>query len=153
MTTRVVRAELDARTVGAALDERVLRITLFDRNFGLDFAGAGLTLTGITTMGTPREAANSPFYQGEDEEVAYEFDFENWGEPVAGTLAVVLKDNTGTDVTLTNVTGAPYITATYVIVTGRVHTLTAGEAYRLEVLAEFDDGNTYEAFCQIFAEV
>ena len=132
---------------------RVVRLTLFDRPFGVDFAGAGLTLTGITTMKTEREAVNSPVWQGEDEEVAYEFQFENWGTPVAGTLDVVLKDQTGTDVTLTNVIGAPFIVGTTVITTGRVHSLTAGESYRLEVLAEFDDGNTYEAFCQIHAEV
>jgi len=102
---------------------------------------------------TPREAVNSPFYQGEDEEVAYEFQFENWGTPVAATQVQELKDQTGTDITATNVTGAPFITDDTVIVTGRVHSLTAGESYRLEVLAEFDDGNTYEAFCQIHAEV
>jgi len=103
-------------------------------------------------MRTPREAINSPLYQGEDEIIAYEFDFSNWGTPVAGTLVVELKDDAGTDITLTNVTGAPFIDATYICVTGRVHSLTAGRQYRIECLAEMDDGNTLEAFARIIAE-
>jgi len=103
-------------------------------------------------MRSPREALNSPLFQGEDESVAYEFDFENWGTPVAGTLVVELKNDAGTDITLTNVTGAPFITATYICVTGFVHSLTAGKEYRIECLAEMDDGNTLEAFARIIAE-
>ena len=102
-------------------------------------------------MGSPREASNSPVYQGEDEEIAYEFEFENWGTPVGATQWNTLKDESGTDHTATNVTGAPAIIGT-TIVTGVVDALTAGVKYRLEVGAEFDDGNTYEAYTWIIAE-
>jgi hypothetical protein len=96
-----------------------------------------------------RKVTESPIGQGADEEVYYRFAFANWGTPSSPT--VVIKDSDGTDQSSTCLTGSPVVATTYVT-TPKVHSLTAGEVYRLECKATIS-GSVLEAWCEIQGEV
>lgn len=99
---------------------------------------------------TIRKVKNSPQPQGEDERVAYWVDTAPWGG-YGGSAAAVLKDASGTDISLTNMPGAAS-EAGGVITTPLVISLTRNIKYRLEILWVVG-GNTFETYCEIIGEV
>jgi hypothetical protein len=87
--------------------------------------------------------------QGADEQIAWTLTTTPWGSSPT-SIALVLKNAAGTDVTATNVTGSSSAVGD-VITTGLVHSLTAGIRYRMEVKFTCS-GNVFEAFGFIDAE-
>lgn len=98
---------------------------------------------------TDREIVESPLYQGTDEQIAYTLTTTPWGSSPAST-AVVLKDAAGTDVSETHLTGDPSVDGD-VITTPVVHSLTAGEKYRLEIKFT-TGGNVVEAWAEVYGQ-
>jgi len=98
---------------------------------------------------TIREVKNSPKRQGEDERIAYPLDTIPWGGYDSGA-AVVLKDEDGNDISLTNLSGLVSV-AGDVITTPLVINLKHGGVYRLEILW-VKSSNTLETFCEIIGE-
>jgi len=131
---------------------RTVRLFLFDRPFGVDFAGESLPIGGRIAQRSPRECVNSPVWQGEDEEVAYEVNFFNWGVPLANTEEVLLLDKKENDITTAHIVGSPFLMETYVMIGGRVIGLQRKQQYKMLFIAEFDDGNKYSAYCRIYGE-
>lgn len=100
-------------------------------------------------MTSKRHVRQSPLYQGEDEKVAYGFEWAAIGTPTSPT--VVLKDvAAGTDVSATNLLGSASISGT-IVTTPQVIGLTAGKKYRLECKVTIDS-NILERYVDIFAE-
>jgi hypothetical protein len=99
-------------------------------------------------MTSPREAVESPKFQGEDESLAYTFDWSAKGTPTAGT--VVIKNAALADKSSTNLSGAASIIGA-TIVTPLVYALVAGQEYRLECSATIA-GLVYESFTRIICE-
>ena len=99
-------------------------------------------------MTTRRHVRQNPIYQGEDEQISYNFDWTNIGTPASAT--VVLKDANGTNVSGTNLSGSASI-AGAVVSTPLVISLTAGTKYRLECKVTIS-GNVFERYVDIYAE-
>ena len=97
---------------------------------------------------SPREVEESPKYQGEDESLAYTFDWSAIGTPTAGT--VVIKDSALADKSSTKLSGTASIVGA-TIVTPLVYGLVSPQEYRLECQATIG-GLTYEHYCRIVAE-
>lgn len=96
-----------------------------------------------------REFTESPMPQGVDERIAYTLDVSPWG--VTPTSPVVaLKNAAGTDVISSFSTGAASVSGN-VITTPTIHSLVAGQIYRLEIKFVIS-GNTLEAWGNIRAE-
>ena len=96
-----------------------------------------------------REVIESPMTQGEDEQIAYTLTTTPWGSS-PGTISVKIYDSSGVDQSSTCLTGSASAVGD-VITTPVVHTLTAGEIYRLEIKFTCA-GNIFEPYCMIHAE-
>ena len=96
-----------------------------------------------------RRIQESPLYQGEDEQIAYTLTTTPWGSDPTGE-AVVLKDIDGEDVSETHLTGSPSVDGD-VITTPTVHSLVAGQRYRLEIKFTVS-GNVMETYATIIAQ-
>lgn len=90
-----------------------------------------------------RRIAESPLYQGEDEEVIYNIRATPWGSSPTN-ISVVVKDSGGSDVTSTVTTGSASVVGD-VITLPKIHSLTDGEDYRVEVKFTVS-GNVFEAW-------
>ena len=99
---------------------------------------------------TIRKVQQSPIFQGVDERIAYDLDTEPWGG-YDSSVANVLKDKDGDDVSSTKLVGAPSVMGD-VITTSVVIDLVDRTKYRLEILW-VKDGNTLETYCEIMGEV
>lgn len=97
---------------------------------------------------TTRKVKKSPVYQGEDESIAYIFDWALVGTPTSPT--VVIKNADLIDTSATNLSGSASVVGN-TVVTPLVTALTSGVMYRLECKVTIS-GNIYEAFCDIIAE-
>jgi len=90
--------------------------------------------------------------QGKDERIAYYFDSEPWGGAVTPSgIVMTVTDSNGVDKTSTTTSGVATVNGT-VITLPLLHTLTAGELYRIDALFVCG-GNTFEAFGFVQAEV
>ena len=97
-----------------------------------------------------REIIESPLYQGKDESIRYSLTTTPWGG-TPSSPAVSIYDQTGTDVSATNLSG----TCNYsgdVIVTPFVTLLEAGKRYRIEIKFT-SGGNTFEAYGYVRGEL
>jgi hypothetical protein len=91
----------------------------------------------------------SPITQGKDEEIAYTLTTTPWGSSPA-SVSVKIYDSSGVDQSATCLTGSESAVAD-VITMPVVHTLTAGEIYRLNI--EFMIGtDKFVPCCMIHAE-
>lgn len=97
-----------------------------------------------------REFEESPWYQGEDEIMAYTFDTTPSGSTTPASPSTVIYNSAGTDTSSTNLTGSDAVSTTN-ITTETVTSLTAGERYKLHV-SWTDSGETYEVFGYIFGQ-
>lgn len=102
-----------------------------------------------------REGAGSPFPQGEDEEISYEFDFTPWVDSSAPTTPVVtlwniISPNKETDLSSSNLSGSASVSGN-IVSTPLVYDLKRGAEYRLNVLVTLD-GNKKSAFVKILGE-
>lgn len=97
---------------------------------------------------TTRKVEESPIYQGEDESIAYVFDWAAVGTPTSPTVVVKTAENI--DVSTTCLSGAASV-ASDTVITPLVTALTSGNTYRLECKVTIS-GNIYEAYCDIIAE-
>lgn len=94
------------------------------------------------------EINESPRPQGADEKIAYTVTTTPWGSSPS-TPSVVVKDDTGADVTATVTSGSTTVAAD-VITLLFIQTLTAGEVYRVEIKFT-SGGNVFECFMIIHA--
>ncbi len=101
-------------------------------------------------MSSTREVREGTQPQGIDERIAYRLDVTNWGDAPT-SVAVVVQDRAGTDVTSTVMTGAASVEGN-VITLPVLHSLTAGVLYRVEVKFTIA-GNELEAYFYVKAEV
>lgn len=97
-----------------------------------------------------RRIVESPLYQGVDEQVAYQLTVTPWGSSPT-SIAVVLKDATGTDVSSTKLSGSATANGD-VITTPKVISLVDGSQYRLEIKFTCS-GNIFEAWVDIIGQV
>ena len=106
-------------------------------------------------MSDKREFKESPFYQGEDEQLAHKVTVPtSWGTATLTSLSSVLyedPDGDNTDVTSTSLSGST-TASSQVITTPVVKSLTAGTKYRLEVKWTSSESNVLEAYAIIFAQ-
>jgi hypothetical protein len=101
---------------------------------------------------TSREIAESPLWQGADEEIAYDITTTPWGT-APSDVAVKLftfDGDTYTDVSAGNLSGAVAV-AGDVITTPTVKSLVAGTTYQLEVKFT-SGGNIFEVFAHIVGQ-
>lgn len=93
----------------------------------------------------------SPRRQTPDERIAYNITSTPWGSSPS-SLAMYVYDvtvpGTSTDVTST-VTEGSLSAASDVITTKRIHSLTAGHDYRVDVQFQDSNSNTWEASFQL----
>ncbi len=94
-----------------------------------------------------REIIESPLYQGEDEEIAYNLTTTPWGSS-PGSVVVKAYELDGTDVSSTVLNGTASV-AGDVITTPAVRSLTDGTVYRLEIKFTDGDGNIWEPYFYI----
>jgi hypothetical protein len=97
-----------------------------------------------------REAIQSPLVQGVDEQISYTLTTTPWGSS-PGSLAVVVKNEAGTDVTSTVMPSGSPTAVGDVITLPALKSLTAGTTYRVEVRFTCG-GNVFEAFFRVTAE-
>lgn len=97
---------------------------------------------------TTREVTESPVHQGEDERIAYTFDWADIGTPTLPVVAI--KDSSLNDVSTTCLSGAASIVAD-TVVTPLVIALTPGVRYRLECKVTIA-GQVFEAYGEIIGE-
>ena len=106
-------------------------------------------------MAGKREFKESPFYPGEDEEIAFGLTVPtSWGIASLTNLTNTLyedPDDANTDVSATKLSGST-TAAAQVITTRLVKSLTAGTKYRLEVKWTSSEANVLEAFAIIYAQ-
>ena len=101
-------------------------------------------------MSRQREVIEGPQPQGEDEEIFWTLDVSGWGDGTPSAITVVVKDEEGTDVTTSVMTGSP-VGGDGTIVLPTLHSLTAGVTYRIE--AKFTlGGQVLEGYAFIEAE-
>jgi hypothetical protein len=100
-----------------------------------------------------REIVESPLPQGADENITYGLDVTNWGNtPTSPVVKVFQVSDSGalTDVTATVTTGSSSVVLNVVILP-KIHSLTAGLQYRVEI--KFNIGvNIFEPYCILAAE-
>lgn len=98
-----------------------------------------------------RQVLERGLRQGEDERIAYSIDTTAWGGAPSSVVVVVKNLTTGTDVTGSTTTGTASVVGN-VITLPTLHTLTAGNKYRVEV--RFLSGaNTFETWFEVQAEI
>jgi hypothetical protein len=89
--------------------------------------------------------------QGEDERIAWAIDTTPWGSAPASVVVVVKNLTTVLDVTGSTTTGTASVVGN-VITLPTLHSLVAGNRYRIEV--RFVSGaNTFETWFEIQAEI
>ena len=102
-----------------------------------------------------REWKESPFYQGEDETVAYTLTVPtSWGTATLTSITCTLyedPDGANTDVSSTKLSGSASASG-QVITTKALTGLTAGTKYRLDTKFTTSESNTLEAYCIVFAQ-
>lgn len=96
-----------------------------------------------------REFIESPLRQGKDEQIAYTLTTTPWGSSPSSPV-VTIYDQTGTDVSTTNLSGSASA-AGDVVTTPKVISLTAGKRYRLEIKFT-SGGNVFEVYGYILGE-
>jgi len=96
-----------------------------------------------------RRIKESPLYQGEDEEVTYSLTTTPWGSSPTN-VAVTVKDEDDIDVTATVTSGSASVSGD-VITLPTIHSLTAGEDYRVEISFTVS-GNVMETWVVIKAQ-
>jgi hypothetical protein len=101
-------------------------------------------------MGTTRVVKESPVYQGEDEKVAYQFNYGGIGTPDNSPITVELKDGDGEDVSGSKLEGSASLSGD-VVTCPKVIDLDPGVVYRLECQVVIN-GNTVERYTEIIAE-
>ena len=101
-------------------------------------------------MSQEREALESPVPQGEDESIPWPVDISTWGSNPTD-VSVVVKDGDGVDVTGEVTTGSASVPNPTTIQCPAIHSLTAGEEYRVEVKFTVN-GKTLEGYFIILAE-
>lgn len=100
-----------------------------------------------------RRFKESPWPQGEDENIAYSFSTAPWGGSLTKlptNPSAVIKDEDGEDVSDECLEGSCLVDGIDII-TPFVYGLTKDQEYRLEVLFDVGD-NTYEVYGIIKAE-
>jgi len=106
-------------------------------------------------MADKREFKESPFYQGEDEEVPYSVTVPtSWGTADFSNLTNTLyedPDGENDDVSATKLSGST-TASSQVITTPLVQLLTTGTKYRLDVKFTPSEGGVLEAYAIIFAQ-
>ena len=103
-------------------------------------------------MATKRQFGfDSP--QGVDEAVNnYTFDASRWGfTELTAIVSVTATNSAGSDVSATIISGSGSIVDGTTIILPTIHSLTAGERYRIEIKFT-SGGGTYEAFGYLYAE-
>lgn len=100
-------------------------------------------------MTTLRFVNESPIYQGEDEEIAYNLTVTPWGSNPTN-VSVAIYDKNRTDLSSTCLKGSVIVEGD-IVTTPVVYNLTAGRQYRLEVLMTLE-GNILEAYAVINGE-
>ena len=98
---------------------------------------------------TTRRIVESPLYQGVDEQIAYTLTTTPWGSSPT-SVAVVLKNSAGTDVSSTYLSGSASVSGN-VITTPVVKSLVVDAWYRLEIKFTCS-GNIFEAFADIVGQ-
>jgi hypothetical protein len=88
-------------------------------------------------------------YQGSDEEIAYVFDFTEWGTP-SNPEATLVNTDSGKDVTDTNLSGDATVVGARVIMP-QVVDLEAGMTYKLTCAVTIN-GNLMSAYAVIIGE-
>ena len=88
-------------------------------------------------------------YQGADEQIAYTLTTTPWGNTPT-SVAVVLKNSAGTDVSSTCLSGSASVSGD-VITTPIVKSLTADAQYRLEIKFTIS-GNIVETWANLFGQ-
>lgn len=96
-----------------------------------------------------RKIKESPLHQGADEKIAYTLTTTPWVSSPTSPV-VVLKNEAGTDVSSTNLSGTASATGD-VITTPLVQSVTPGAKYRLEVKFTVGSG-IYEAWADVYGE-
>lgn len=88
-------------------------------------------------------------YQGTDEEIAYVFDFTEWGTPGAPVVTLINADS-GKDVSVTNLVGEAEAVG-FKVICPQVVDLAAGTTYRLTCAVTIDE-NLMSAYAVIVGE-
>ena len=83
-------------------------------------------------MSRQREVVEGIQVQGEDEEIVYSLDTTKWADSPTNVV-VEVKDSGGNDVTDEMTTGDPSSPRPGVVLLPTIHSVTAGEEYRVEV--------------------
>lgn len=99
---------------------------------------------------TLRRVEQSPVYQGQDETVAYIFDWTNIGTPTGGTC-VLYDMGSWTSLGTANLTGAASSGGGSITSPG-VFGLAAGKHYQLNCIGTIS-GNTLSSFVEIIGEM
>lgn len=102
-------------------------------------------------MTRQREVVESPLVQGEDERIPYALNIEQWGTNPAD-ITVVVKDEAGTDVSATVLTGSPTVLTETTIQLPTLHSLAAGSEYRMEIKFTLSGTTVLECYCYIRGE-
>ena len=103
-------------------------------------------------MAYSREGAGSPFPQGQDEEIAYEFDFSKWGSsPSNPSVTLYDTKNKNDDLSSSNLSGSAGVSGN-IVTTPLVYDLVIGGEYKLVVQVTID-GNKLSAFIRIIGEL
>lgn len=100
-------------------------------------------------MSIIRRVKESPLKQGVDEQIAYELTTTPWGSSPSSPSAAIY-DSDRNNVTTTCMTGSASANGD-VITTPLVHSLKAGERYRMEIQFTVS-GNVFEAWTYIDGE-
>jgi len=90
-----------------------------------------------------------PLMQGTDEEIAYQFDFTNWGTP-SNPVVALINVTTGAVVTGAQLTGMPSVEGN-VVTSPQLHSLVQGQRYHLVCIATID-GNVMSMYLEIEGE-
>lgn len=99
-----------------------------------------------------RECIESPLEQSPDESIAYGITATPWASAPTNLVVVVwdvTDGNAPIDVTSTTTEGSQAV-AGALLTTKRIHSLTVGSQYRVDVLFDDEDGNTLECFFRVF---
>ena len=100
-------------------------------------------------MTSPRQAVPGQFYQGEDEELAYNVNVGNWTAAPTGACTIVKLD--GADAT-SSVTSNTTSISGCIVTTPCLVNLVDGNSYRVEVKVRDDTDQIWEAFFFVTGE-
>lgn len=92
-----------------------------------------------------REIAESPAWQGKDEEWAYKLDTTNWGGNPSSPECKIFNNESGEDLSAINLKPEEALVESDNIISPRVFDLIPGLEYRLE-FRWVANGNTMEAY-------